>query len=78
MLTTGHLRCKREGEEGEKVSVSECRLAVLPELSDLLSPLLLLLLSVVSFPGRVSHPSPQIITQYFSRRAAPANFQHLK
>lgn len=62
-LTTGHLRCEREGEDGEKVSVSECRLAVLPELSDLLSPLLLL--SVVSCPGGSPIPHFKLLRRSF-------------
>lgn len=63
-LTTVHLRCEREGEEGEKVSVNECRLAVLPELSDLLSLLLLLLLlSVVLCPGE---GQPSLTSNYYT------------
>lgn len=60
-LTTVYLRWEREGEEGEKVSVNECRLAVLPELSDLLS-LLLLLLSVVLCPGE---GQPSLTSNYY-------------
>ena len=59
-LTTSHFRWER-GEEGEKVSVSKCRLADLPELSDLRSSLLLLLLllfSVALCPGRDRSATP--------------------
>lgn len=63
-LTTGHFRCKREGEEGEKVSVSECRLAVLPGLSDLLSLLLLLLL--LSMVLCLGEGQPSLTPNYYA------------